>query len=221
MTARRFTFLRHGESTYNVRGILNGDPTVSVTLTPKGRQQAENAHRLLARMDFDLAVHTRFERTLETLRIVLGARQTTPVAYPEFDDVQVGDFEGAPLTDYREWRSTHSPQESPPGGESRTDALRRYVAGYDRLLGSGASEGLAVLHDIPIRFLVNATHDTDPIAGPHQSIHNAVPMTVDEDDLRRAVERMRARAARPTHEGDYSPADTGAASDAMPPSNDI
>jgi broad specificity phosphatase PhoE len=194
MATRRFTLLRHAQSTYNAQNILNGDPTVPVHLTPQGRQQAEDARRGLAYMEFDLAVHTRFPRTAETLDIVIGHRQPPREVYPEFDDLDVGDFEGGPVADYREWRASHDPIERPPGGESRIDALRRYIAGYGRLLGGGASEVLAVLHDVPIRFLMNAVHDTDPLAGPYQSIGNAAPMTFGEDDVRRAVARMRRRA---------------------------
>ena len=194
MARRRFTLLRHAQSTSNARNILNGDPAVPVRLTPQGRQQAEDAHRALAHMEFDLAVHTRFPRTAETLDIVLGDRSTPRAVYPEFDDLNVGDFEGGPVADYREWRSNHDPNENPPGGESRIAALLRYVAGYERLLACDASEVLAVLHDVPIRFLVNAAHDTDPLAGPHRSVGNADPMMFGEDDVRRAVTRMRRRA---------------------------
>lgn len=194
MATRRFTLLRHAESTYNVQRILNGDPSVPVSLTPEGMQQAARAHRLLDHMDFDLAVHTRFPRTTQTLEIVLGDRHTPVEEYPEFDDLDVGDFEGHPVGDYRKWRMAHDPDDAPANGESRLGALRRYAAGYERLLATGASEVLAVLHDVPIRFLMNAHHDSDPIAGPHQSIANAVPVTFDAHELRRATDRMLERA---------------------------
>jgi broad specificity phosphatase PhoE len=196
MSARRFTFLRHAQSTYNVRQILSGDPTVAVSLSPEGHRQAAAARRLVARMEFDLAVHTRFPRTTETLGIILRDRLVPTEEYAEFDDVDVGEFEGHPLADYRAWRADHAPDDAPPGGESRIAALRRYVAGYDRLLATDACEVLAVLHDVPIRFLMNAAHDADPIAGPHQSVPNAVPTTYAEGPLRRAVDRMRARLDR-------------------------
>lgn len=194
MAAHRFTLLRHAQSEYNARGVLNGDPRVAVALTEKGRQQAMAAGRLLSHLTFDLAVHTRFQRTSETLDLVLRDREVPREVYAEFDDLSVGDFEGKPLAEYREWRSGNGPDDAPPGGESRISGLRRYIAGYERLLASGADRVVAVLHDVPIRFLKNALHDTDPIAGPHQSIPNADPMTVTDDDLTRAITRMRERA---------------------------
>lgn len=193
MVARRFTLLRHAQSEYNARGVLNGDPVVPVALTPEGRRQAEAAARLLSHVAFDLAVHTRFPRTLETLDLVLRDREVPRAVYPEFDDLAVGDFEGKPLAEYREWRSRNGPDDAPPAGESRISGLRRYITGYERLLESDAERLIAVLHDVPIRFLANALHDTDPIAGPHQSIPNADPMTYTDDDLTRAVARMRQR----------------------------
>jgi probable phosphoglycerate mutase len=195
MAARRFTLLRHAQSAYNVEHILNGDPAVPVGLTSAGREQAAAVRRLLAGMDFDLAICTRFPRTAETLEIILGGRKVPIEVYPELDDVDVGDFEGQPLGTYRAWRAEHGPDQGPPGGESRIDALRRYAAGYERMLASGACEVLAVLHDVPIRFLVNAAHGSDPLGGPHQAIANATPISFGEDDLRRAVDRMHRRAA--------------------------
>lgn len=193
MAARRFTLLRHAQSEYNARGVLNGDPGVPVTLTEKGRQQAAAAGRLLSHLAFDLAVHTRFPRTRETLDLVLRDREVPREVYPEFDDLSVGDFEGRAMAEYRAWRSGNGPEDAPPGGESRMNGLRRYITGYERLLASGADRVVAVLHDVPIRFLANALHDTDPIAGPHQSIPNAEPVTFTDDDLTRAVARMRQR----------------------------
>jgi probable phosphoglycerate mutase len=193
MFVRRFTLLRHGQSTFNARRVLNGDPTVPVPLTPEGREQVVRARRMLAGAAVDVGVCTRFPRTVETLDILLQDRQVPVKVYPELDDVDVGQFEGEPIDAYREWRAVHSPDEAPPGGESRLDALARYVAGYDRLLASGARSTLAVLHDVPIRFLLNAAHDADPIGGPHQGVPNAMPVTYEEPQLRVAVERMRER----------------------------
>ena len=37
--------VRHAESEYSVRGLLNGDPRVAVALTDEGREQARRRAR--------------------------------------------------------------------------------------------------------------------------------------------------------------------------------
>lgn len=198
--APRLTLLRHAESTYNAERRLNGDPGIGVRLTDMGRSQAIAARRALAPVRFDLAACTRFPRTRETLDIVVEGRGLEVLVVPELDDVDVGDFEGGPLAPYRAWRAAHGPDDAPPGGESRVGALARFVAGYERLLALEAHHVVAVLHDVPIRFLVNALHGADPIGGPHQAIPNAQPMTVTPERMEDGLARMRRRLAEPVRD---------------------
>lgn len=179
--ARTFTLVRHGESDYNERGLANGDPSVAVSLTPLGRDQAETARDQLAGRQFDLAIHTRFRRTVETLAILLDGRDVPQRTYPELDDVHMGIFEGRPVAQYRAWRRSHTPDDPPPGeGESRTDVLYRYLRGYERMLAEDAERVLAALHDVSIRFMLNAIAGADPLDGPVQFVGNAEVHDLDE-----------------------------------------
>src|SRR5581483_10114833 len=65
---------RHGESTLNVEGRVNGDPTVPVALTEAGREAAQRLGAQLANLPIELGVHTRFARTRETLELALAGR---------------------------------------------------------------------------------------------------------------------------------------------------
>ena len=173
MAARLFTFVRHGQTAYNAASRLNGDPTTFVPLTELGRRQALDRRRELAGLRFELAVHTRFVRTRQTLELLLGRDAPRLHVMPEFDDVRVGAFEGAPVDEYRAWRRIQGPAvPAPGGGEARLDALRRYALGVDVLLAADAERVLACVHDQTIRFLANAVLSEDPIAGPVRSIAN-------------------------------------------------
>ncbi|MDX6538089.1 MAG: hypothetical protein QOD37_2430, partial [Gaiellales bacterium] len=95
MRERRFTFVRHASTIYNDLHVLNGDPRVPVPLDAAGRVGAAALAPLLAHCPLDLALHTRFPRTRETLSLMLGRRSDVPVAVePAFDDIDVGTFEG-------------------------------------------------------------------------------------------------------------------------------
>ncbi len=190
---RLFVLVRHGQTGYNALHRLNGDPSVSVTLDAVGRAQVEALRAEIAEQPFDLGVHTRFPRTAETLDLLLAGRAVSRARCPDLDDVALGEFEGAPAETYRAWRLAHPQDARPRGGESRVDALRRYVVGFERLVACGAHLPLVVTHDIPIRFLANALTGDDPLDGPVTAVANAVPLEVGEADLRRAIDVMTSR----------------------------
>lgn len=193
--ARTFTLVRHGRTTYNAKGLVNGDPQVPVELDDEGRAQCRAAGAILAGRDFDLAIRTRFERTGQSLALILDGRDVPVVEYPEFDDVRLGVFESGPVDVYREWRHTHSPDEPPPGeGESRVGALYRYARGFERMLAEDDADAiLAVIHDVPIRFMLNAMTSADPLTGPVKGVANCEIHDLGEDDIVRGLAAMRDR----------------------------
>jgi broad specificity phosphatase PhoE len=195
MHERRFTFVRHASSVYNQLGLLNGDPHVPVPLDAAGRVAAAALAPRFAGAPLDLALHTRFARTRETLHLLLGGRRDVPVAAEAaFDDVDVGEFEGQPLQTYRDWRTLHGPEQAVPGGESRAEALERYADGCARLLARrDARCVLLVLHDVPIRFLHNALLRTDPLDGPVRTVANLERLCVSEAQLGAGLAVMRRR----------------------------
>src|SRR6478672_10358240 len=165
MPERRFMFVRHASTVYNDLHLLNGDPRVPVPLDAEGRVSAAALGAQLRQCPFDLALHTRFARTRETLMLMLGRRHDVPVAVESaFDDIAVGIFEGRDVSAYRAWRAEHGPGEAVPGGESRLQALARYADGCARMLSRrDARCVLLVVHDVPIRFLHNALLAADPL----------------------------------------------------------
>lgn len=194
MSRRQFTLLRHGQSTYNAAGLVNGDPSVPVQLTELGREQARGAGVALAGRDFDLAIRTRFPRTAETLAIVLDGREVPVQVYSQLDDVHLGIFESRPVAEYRAWRHGHTPHDPPPGeGESRIDALYRYLAGFERMVAEDAGRIIACLHDVPIRFLQNAALGADPLDGPVKDVDNAELWQIDDVAMARALAVLRDR----------------------------
>lgn len=193
---RRFLLVRHGQTTYNAARRLNGDPAIPVHLDAEGRAQARALRPRLAREPIDLAAHTRHVRTLETLELALDGREVPRVRVGELDDIRLGVMEGRPVLDYRSWRRAHGDAVPlPGGGESRLDAIERYADGYERLLATSARCLLAVLHDVPIRAIVNAARGEHPIHGGLRHVPNASPFELGEDSVRRGVAGLRRAVA--------------------------
>lgn len=189
-----YLLVRHGESTYNERGLVNGQPTTPVALTERGRRQARDARRTIGPRAIDCAVHTRFPRTVETLEILLDGRDVPTRTYGLLDDVQLGEFEGRPLSEYRAWRHEHTPADRPPGGgESRLDALDRYHRGFSQMRAEPGEVLLAVLHDVPIRFMCNAAAGDDPLDGPIRGVANASVHEFTDEQMRVGLQGMASR----------------------------
>lgn len=195
LTPSQFTLVRHGQTSYNAAHRLNGDPAVAVHLDDLGRAQCAERAVELRDQPFDLAVHTPFVRTQESLDILLAGRTVPRVCIAQFGDVRVGVFEGRHVRDYRLWRRGRSTADRPDGGESRIDALARYVVAAECLLELEGDSVLAVLHDVPIRFIANAAHGDDPIDGPIAHIGNMEVIVLAAPALTNAIDVMRARIA--------------------------
>jgi probable phosphoglycerate mutase len=189
---RIFVLARHGESTLNIERRVNGDPSVPVTLTERGEEEARRLGEQVAHVPLDACVHTRFPRTRETAEIALTEREDVPLLVePLFDDIDIGELEGEKLETYRAWKHGHSREVPFPGGESLDDAARRYAEGFDRLLASPQRSVLVVCHEIPVRYALNGASGSDSLDGPAHEISNAVPYVFDEEALGRAVRGIR------------------------------
>ncbi|HSK17272.1 MAG TPA: histidine phosphatase family protein [Gaiellaceae bacterium] len=180
---------RHGESRGNAERRVSGNPAVDVPLTERGVEQARTLGLQVAGLALDACLHTRFPRTRATAELALAGREDVPLLEePLFDDVDVGELDGAELERYREWKRAHTRADAFPGGESLDDAAARYAAGLRSILASPYRSLLVVCHEIPIRYALNAVAGSDSFDGPAHTIGNAVPHLFDDEGLERAVQ---------------------------------
>jgi broad specificity phosphatase PhoE len=177
---RLFILVRHAHSTLNVEARVNGDPTVQVPLTERGREEAAQLGHRLAQLPIELCVHTRFARTRETADAILGERNVPRV-------------------------EEHARADAFPRGESLDDAARRYARAFRDLLERPESSILVVCHEIPIRYALNAAAGSDDLDGPEHQIPNTAPYPFDEAALERAadgIERITPTGGRVRAAGD-------------------
>jgi broad specificity phosphatase PhoE len=187
---------RHGESVLNLEGRVNGDPSVPVALTERGRDEARLLGAQLTNAELDLCVHTRFPRTRETAELALGDRQVSVEIEPRLDDIKIGELDGEPLARYREVKRGLGRKQPFPGGESLDAAALRYAEAFDGLVGSEAERVLVVCHEIPVRYALNAAAGAGDLDGPpFHDIANATPFAFDGLLLARAAARIRELAA--------------------------
>jgi broad specificity phosphatase PhoE len=186
---RLYVISRHGESTLNLENRVNGDPSVPVHLTDKGRDEARLLGQQLAHV-----AHTRFSRTRETAELALAGRRVPFEEMAGLDDIDIGDLEGKSLDEYHDWKRAHTRRDPFPGGESLDDAALRYADAFEALLKRPEQTTLVVAHEIPLRYAINGADGSDSLDGPTHHLTNATPYLFDEAALRHAVGRIRELA---------------------------
>jgi alpha-ribazole phosphatase len=190
---RLFVVARHAQSTLNLERRVNGDPSVHVPLTEEGREEARQLGIQVANIPFDACVHTRFGRTRETAEIALAGRDVPFSVEPLLDDIDVGDFDGKPVEEYRAWKHGHPRTVPFPGGESLDDAAARYARGWRALLETPYRMVFVVCHEIPLRYALNGAGSSDSLDGPVHELRNAAPYLFTDEALARAaagIERL-------------------------------
>jgi probable phosphoglycerate mutase len=194
---RRAILARHGESEFSVGGRTNGDPAVACGLTRLGREQARRLGSALTEEEIDLCVTSRFERAVATADLALDGREVQRLVLRELNDIRVGSFEGGALEDYRAWARTHGPEElAPGGGESRTEAVRRYVDAFRTILARDEHTILVVAHGLPVRYVVDAGAGRPP-APVIEVVPYAQPFVLGARELEAAVDRLETWLTRP------------------------
>jgi broad specificity phosphatase PhoE len=184
---------RHAESTANVEGIVCAEPTCSVDLTDEGRHQAKRLAQALQRKDIALCVTSELSRSLKTADIALAGRPIPRLILADFNDPLAGTFEHTAAAEFNEWLARNSVSVSPPEGESQQDALLRYLAAFQMLMTRQEDVILAVIHRLPILWLLSAVQDD-----LSQEIEYAAPIHLEGAEVRKAVARLRSRPTTQT-----------------------
>ncbi|MFL5796853.1 MAG: histidine phosphatase family protein [Actinomycetota bacterium] len=189
----RVILARHGESEYNPRRLVNGDPGRPVHLTARGREEAAALAGALAAEPIDLCVVTEFPRTHETADVALAGRDVPRIVLPALNDPRFGSFEGRPIDEVRAFIAEHGTTAPlPGGGEARVDVIRRYCAGYEAVAERPEGVVLVVAHGLPVMAVWLAARGEEVPVSLHgmPDAHGEARSLV-RDDLMRGVERMR------------------------------
>jgi broad specificity phosphatase PhoE len=189
---------RHGETTFNVRAVVNGDLSVEGPLTEHGEEQARGLGRQLAGERIDLCVTSEFARARRTADLALDGRAVPRVVLPALNDPRYGRFEGGPLERYRYWAGSSPSSAVPPGdGESRLAIVARYVRGFRAVLERPEEAMLVVCHSLPVAYVLDASDGRVP-GRRVPLVDHAHPYRLAAEQLRDAVELLEGWVGAPT-----------------------
>jgi len=139
------TFMRHGESEYNVLGLCNDDPGIPVALTQFGRSQVDQAATEFEPGTIDLLYVSQLPRALETAAIINRHQHAEIVIDPRLNDRRTG-FEGRRVADYLAARDADPANFRAEDGESFTMLKARVIDFLDDLRPMCAHRVLVVSH---------------------------------------------------------------------------
>jgi broad specificity phosphatase PhoE len=169
--------MRHGESVFNERGVLNGDPAILGGLTDRGREQAGRARDLLASTPIDLCVMTNFQRSIETADIILAGRDVPRLVVELLNDPPAGDFELRPYGEMEAWLAANGPEAPLPGtGRTIRECFETIRRGVILVASRPQASILAVIHGLAISWLLKSV-------GHGVLAEQAVPVFIAADDL--------------------------------------
>ena len=133
----RYWTMRHGEAKSNTLNVLDSGQRKDLTLTPRGRKEAERAAKAFAaarkkrKETIDLIIHSGIARTSETAEIArkaLGLSAKECIADPRLEEIHLGpSLTGLSIEKYRERFPSFASRfaERPEGGESVRDVRAR------------------------------------------------------------------------------------------------
>jgi len=144
--------VRHGESTYNVEGRIQGQSERPL-LSGLGRRQSEAAAAALAGEPIEAIYASPLRRALETAEIISRAVGRAIRIDPRLKEIDVGIFQDQLRADLEEdhaqalarWLSG-DPDFVIPGGESRRQLAERGRAAFADIRRSGHEQALVVSH---------------------------------------------------------------------------
>jgi probable phosphoglycerate mutase len=160
--------VRHGETEYNRRGIVQGGG-IDSTLNDTGRAQAGALARRLSAEPFDVVYSSTLRRAKQTADIVAAPHEPVSRRYlADLEEMAWGVYEGERPSSERDaaldaikadWRSGNFDR-AVDGGESIRDVQRRAHRALDHILGRDAGRRvLVVTHGRYLRVLLSSVLD--------------------------------------------------------------
>lgn len=166
--------VRHGESTWNAAGLLQGC-TPHVPLTALGTRQAEAAATLLAARPVDAVVASDQRRAHDTAVVIAGPHGLPVVTTEGFREQCHGRWEGGAAAGRADLVTAAAADWAPPGGESARALHARVGAALSALFARApGTEIVVVSHGETLRAVIAQLTGTVHVPAPP----NGVPLTL-------------------------------------------
>ncbi|EST37695.1 hypothetical protein N566_11575 [Streptomycetaceae bacterium MP113-05] len=123
--------LRHGQTEYSKRYLVNGDPARPVLLSDEGGVRAcGRGWPALPLRSVRTWLASEFPRARQTASLLMGIPAAELIVDPRLNELDYGEFEGRPFLEYAAWLDAKGADQLPPGGsESQREGIQRMLQG--------------------------------------------------------------------------------------------
>ncbi len=165
---QKIYIVRHGQTDYNLKGIIQGSG-VDSSLNATGRRQAQAFYEAYKNVPFDHFFTSALKRTKESISAFIN--ESTPLtSLSELNEISWGPYDGVMDTSEKDsyyWNTLSAWNEGKTdfcieGGESPMMVKERVARGWERIIAnSQASNILVCMHGRAIRILLCHITNTD------------------------------------------------------------
>lgn len=160
MNPKKIVLLRHGQTDFNLKGIVQGSG-VNSSLNENGQRQARAFYEAYRDYGFDKLYTSALKRTHETVQGFIDSGLNWE-ALKDLNEISWGKHEGQPITPqedkYYQWMlkqwqlgdTSHKIE----GGESPDDVAIRLAKGLEAIKTSSAQHILVCMHGRAIRIML-------------------------------------------------------------------
>lgn len=144
--------MRHGQTSYNLLGLCNDDPSQNVLLTELGIRQAEGAAKKLKGVSVERIFVSELPRTQETAKIINRYHAIPVTVHPDINDIRTG-YDGKLVSEYFAAVERDRLNITPPGGESLLTYKERVLRFLHWLRQQQEKTVLVVAHEETLRVI--------------------------------------------------------------------
>ncbi len=159
---KRIYIIRHGETDYNRKKLMQGRG-IDAPLNETGRRQAEALARYMSGQPIDLLVSSSMQRARQTAEFLARNNGKDIISHEDLDEMHFGHWEGRSYETFtddiievgEQWSAGRT-DHPVPGGESPEEVLRRAGGRIETILtdNNGVESFAFVVHGRLIRILL-------------------------------------------------------------------
>lgn len=167
MLSKKIYLVRHGQTDYNLKGVVQGSG-IDAPLNSNGQRQAKSFFEAYKEVDFEKVYYTGLQRTKQSVQGFLDLNIPSE-SIKELNEISWGKYEGLPMThDENEYYlnmldrwSAGELDHTIAGGESPNMVAARLKIGIEKILLQPEKTILICMHGRAMRILLSVLMNYD------------------------------------------------------------
>lgn len=152
-------FIRHGETIWHRKGLVQGHKDSALTF--EGKNSAKRKGKTLSKENIEIIYSSDLGRCVQTAEIINQWLQVRLAKTQKLRERDFGDFNGWPNEKIKERLDLSNPNEKAPNGESFNQLKKRIITFIHSLSNKKFQKILLVTHDDPTRAILSEYYKID------------------------------------------------------------